>query len=262
MSSQSIDVIADAPQFVRDGLIFLAQGGSRAYGTFIEGQSDVDLYGVTIPPPKILNPYEGKFYGFDEVTPFTHWKVNEDGLDRTVYNVTRFCKLASDCNPNILEMLFYPDDCIIYQNASWKCILRNRIHFLSKEIHQRFTGMAYASIKRLKSNKSTSSKRIALHEKFGFDTKDAAQTARILLFCKDLLLHGTINMRIYSDKICRIKEGYYDYNYVMEYSADLIHACDVAVQKSSLPPTTDKKQIREILKESIMFSKWGLPHDY
>lgn len=244
----NLDVIfGDSPPFVRDGLIFLARGGSCAYGTMVEG-SDIDIYGITIPPNEILHPWKDKFVGFDEASPFLHWKPTGDGMDRTIYSLPRFFKLVSEGNPNILEMLYYPKDCWIHTCWKWNYIVEHRGLFLSKEIHSRFTGFAYSNIKRLKSAKSTSSKRIALHEKFGYNCKDASNVIRILYNLCQLLSYREMDLRMYSQQILEIKQGKWSYERVIDHAESLMELCDERVQTSKLPSSPPIKEIRALLE--------------
>ena len=98
-------------EYIREnGLILLeAISGSRAYGTSTP-ESDTDYRGVFILP-------EDHILG----TKYTE-QVSDSTNDTTFYELKRFLQLVEQNNPNILELLNIPDDCIIYKHPSFDYI--------------------------------------------------------------------------------------------------------------------------------------------
>lgn len=114
-------------------LLFDAISGSRAYGTATP-QSDIDYRGIFILPQLQL-------YGLEQLQ-----QLNDEKQDAVYYELGRFIQLLNDSNPNILELLAMPEDCIRYQNPLLeKLSLR---HFLSKRCLKSFGGYAIAQIKK------------------------------------------------------------------------------------------------------------------
>lgn len=124
-------------QLRQQGLIlFEAVTGSQAYGTATP-QSDTDIRGVfSYPLSESLSlrslPAE----------------VADDKQDVKFYELRKFLSLAMDCNPNIMEMLFLPEDCIRFTTPAWKLIHDNRRLFISKKAFHTYTGYAVAQIKK------------------------------------------------------------------------------------------------------------------
>lgn len=77
--------------------------GSRAYGTDTP-ESDTDLKGV------FVQPLDGLF-GLERVE-----QINNDTNDIAFYELGRFAELLSKNNPNLLEMLFTPPDCVVFRH--------------------------------------------------------------------------------------------------------------------------------------------------
>jgi hypothetical protein len=101
--------------------IFETITGSRLYGTNVEG-SDYDKRGVCIPPYEVLlNPFQ-KFEQLEET-------VIED---RVIYSLAKFVDLATQNNPNILELLFAPKGFWIKGSWQWEMIVEKRDLFLSR----------------------------------------------------------------------------------------------------------------------------------
>lgn len=128
-------------KFVTEELIFMTLAGSHMYGTNVEG-SDIDKRGVCVPPKKVV-------YGF--ARNFNQQEF--DGEDTTVFALQKFMKLAADCNPNIIELLFAPEDCIQTIHPTWEKLLEKRDLFLTAKAYHTFTGYAHSQLKRIKGHR-------------------------------------------------------------------------------------------------------------
>ena len=82
-----------------DVLVFDTVAGSHAYGTAIDG-SDEDRRGVFIATPGLLT-------GLDSIE-----QVSDERSDQVYYEFGRFMDLCLKNNPNALELLGMPDDCV------------------------------------------------------------------------------------------------------------------------------------------------------
>jgi len=109
--------------------------GSKAYGLNTPN-SDTDLKGVFLLPKK-------EFYGLN----YTE-QINNDTNDEVYYELKRFVDLLLKNNPNILELLSSPSDCILYKHP-----LINNLKpeiFLSKLCRKTFAEYAISQIKKSK----------------------------------------------------------------------------------------------------------------
>ena len=84
----------------RDRLIFEKVVGSHAYGTAHE-ESNLDIKGIYVDP-------KNAFLTLDDIP----LQINDDKNDIVYYSVRRFLQLALDANPNIIELMFMPEDCV------------------------------------------------------------------------------------------------------------------------------------------------------
>jgi hypothetical protein len=107
--------------------------GSRAYGLHTH-QSDTDIKGVFLLPKE-------NFYGLEYID-----QVNNDSNDEVYYELKRFVDLLTKNNPNILELLATPEDCILYRHPAMNEIKPEL--FLSKLCMQTFAGYAESQIKK------------------------------------------------------------------------------------------------------------------
>jgi hypothetical protein len=116
-------------------LLFECISGSRAYG-LATAKSDTDLKGVFYLP-------RDTFFGLD-YTP----QISNESNDEVYYELGRFMDLLIKNNPNILEMLASPEDCILYKHP-----LMDRLHinmFLSKSCKDTFGGYAITQVRKAK----------------------------------------------------------------------------------------------------------------
>lgn len=117
-----------------DNIIFKCIVGSQAYGTSIEG-SDIDIKGIYIQSPEdvLQNGYR------EQVT------VNKD---ECYYEIKRFIELCCTGNPTMLELLYTPDDCILFKDPIFDKLIEDRDKFLSKSCKHSFGGYAFAQIQK------------------------------------------------------------------------------------------------------------------
>lgn len=119
-------------------LLFECISGSKAYGLDTP-TSDTDIKGVFFLSKE-------QFYGLDHVE-----QVSNETNDEVFYELGRFVELLIKNNPNILELLATPDDCILYKHP-----IMNRLHinlFLSKLCKETFAGYAVTQIKKARGYK-------------------------------------------------------------------------------------------------------------
>ncbi len=114
-------------------LLFEAVSGSHAYGLSLPS-SDVDLKGVFVLP-------KNQFYSLDYVA-----QINDENNDEVYYELRRFVELLYKNNPNLLEMLHSPADCIRYKDPLFD-LLQAEL-FLSKKCKDTFASYAWSQIKK------------------------------------------------------------------------------------------------------------------
>ncbi len=116
-------------------ILFEVVSGSRAFGLATEN-SDTDIRGVYYLP-------KDSFLGLDYIP-----QVSNETNDITYYEIGRFMELLQKNNPNILEVLASPDDCILYKHPLMDLLAPK--DFLSKQCKDTFAGYAISQIKKAK----------------------------------------------------------------------------------------------------------------
>jgi uncharacterized protein len=136
--------------------VYVVETGSHAYGTSTP-ESDFDYRGAAIPPKEY-------FYGFDNfeqadakgtvnhVNMGLITRLPEDS-DITIWALEKMIRLASDGNPNMIELLFADESNMIYVDKYvMEPFFDIRDCFLSKLLKHRFSGYAMRQLKRIRNH--------------------------------------------------------------------------------------------------------------
>lgn len=116
-------------------LLFEAISGSKAYGLDTP-LSDTDIRGVFVLP-------EEAYFGLHYVD-----QLSNESNDVVYYELRRFVELLSKNNPNMLELLHMPKDCILFQHPLYE--LFKEEYFLSRQCQMTFAGYALTQVKKAK----------------------------------------------------------------------------------------------------------------
>lgn len=117
-------------------LLMRCVAGSQAYG-MATPESDVDIRGVFVPTMDYM-------LGF-----MKRVEQIERKPETVIYALQKYMHLACNANPNILELLFMPDDCVLEEHPLFRLLKDNRKLFLSKKVRWSYTGYASAQIHRI-----------------------------------------------------------------------------------------------------------------
>ncbi len=114
-------------------ILFEVISGSKSFGLNTP-TSDTDLKGVYYLP-------KDQFYGLDYIP-----QISNETNDEVYYEIGRFVELLIRNNPNILEILATPEDCILYKHPLMENLKIE--DFLSKLCKDSFAGYAVTQIKK------------------------------------------------------------------------------------------------------------------
>lgn len=154
-------------------LLFECISGSRAYG-LATAKSDTDLKGVFYLP-------RSTFYGLNYIP-----QISNESNDEVYYELGRFMDLLIKNNPNILEMLASPADCILYKHPLMERL--NIKMFLSKNCKETFGGYAITQVRKAKGLK----KKIV--------NPMPKERASVLDFCYIVAGHSSIDLKSWLEK--------------------------------------------------------------
>lgn len=109
--------------------------GSKAFGLDTP-QSDTDIKGVYYLPKEM-------FFGLQYIP-----QISNESNDEVYYEIGRFVELLIKNNPNIVEILASPEDCILYKHPVMNQLKLELV--LSKLCKETFGGYALSQIKKAK----------------------------------------------------------------------------------------------------------------
>lgn len=111
--------------------------GSQAYGLATE-TSDVDTGGVFMCP---IDSLLGLGHDYKE-------QVSSSKHDDVWYELNKFFKLLLSSNPTMIEALFIPDDCVLYEHPIMTEIKKHRELFITKKMFPTFFGYGKSQIEK------------------------------------------------------------------------------------------------------------------
>lgn len=129
-------------EWLRERTLFLTLHGSHAYGTNIE-TSDIDIKGVAVAPVE-------HYLGFH--TNFEQAEQNEP-VDMVIFEISKFMKLASACNPNVVEILFTDPKHHLQVHPVMEKLLAVKDSFLSRQAYFRFVNYAMDQLRRIETHR-------------------------------------------------------------------------------------------------------------
>jgi len=137
--------------------------GSIAYGCNND-MSDQDIYGICMLPLDMAFPHrKGFIKGFGPAPEYFetlnqhHIQHKDKEYDISILSIVKFFDLAAQNNPNIVDVLFLPQRCVLHESSIGKHIRANRRMFLHKGAMQKFLGYAHSQFKKME-NKTPSRK--------------------------------------------------------------------------------------------------------
>jgi predicted nucleotidyltransferase len=244
------------PDFVINNTQYEVLMGSHAYGSDTE-ESDFDIYGFCIPPKNIVFPHlAGEILGFDEqgkrFEQFTTSHIidpnNKQEYDITIYGIVKYFKLVMGNNPNMLDSLFVPENCIKYITKIGQEVRDNRKLFLSKHVKHTFTGYAYSQLHKIKiKTPDVGSKRLADIEAHGYDTKFAAHVIRLINEADQILTEGDLDLTRSAEMLKAIRRGEYTLEQIEQYFKAKDMLIENLYNKSSLPYSPNVAGIKTLL---------------
>lgn len=120
----------------RQRLLFECVAGSRAYGTSGDS-SDIDLRGIYVQPASdflhILAPPD---------------LISDARHDEVYYSLRRSLELLGSANPNMLELLWMPEDCIRLDTPEMALLRQRRALFVTRQCVDTHVGYAIGQIRK------------------------------------------------------------------------------------------------------------------
>lgn len=248
------------PTWLKKSVQFEGVHGSTAYGTSND-LSDMDIYGFCVPPKDLVFPHTaGKIWGYDKIQGFEQWQQHgikdlehrvgkQDEYDFTIYGIIKYFKLCKDNNPNMVDSLFLPSDCILFATPLAGMVLSNRRIFLHKGSYHKFRGYLHAQMSKL--SRQPTGKRKETVEKYGFDTKYAAHACRLADECEQILEFGDLDLRRSKEHQKAVRKGEIPLDDIRKWLMEKERSLDKLYETSKLPHTAPEAKIKQLLVDCL-----------
>ena len=200
--------------------------GSRAYGLDGPG-SDHDRRGVFAAPTRAF---------WHLAKPPTH--LDGPLEEQFSWEIDRFCTLALQANPTVLEVLWSP--LVERITADGEDLRRSRQAFLSRSVADTYGGYARDQLKRVDARRARTGET---------NHKQAMHMIRLLLAGAHVLRTGEILLEVgdHRDTLLAIKAGRIPWPEITTWAADLLADLKAAETTTALPTHPDRKAIDQLL---------------
>jgi len=207
------------PENVVKGICYETQFGSIAYGVN-DNESDYDIYGVYVPPKRLLFPHLNAdfIYNFsekytlsenDKVSLNKPWQLHhvknpniEREYDFTIYSLPHYFGLCTDNNPNLIDSLFTAERCVLFNTPVGKHIRDNRKLFLSKKTWHSFKGYAFKQLSFMRTKHEYSRLLSEIEKKYKIDYESFNELELLEKFSEQIKFHVYKN----EDNIKKLKK--------------------------------------------------------
>lgn len=239
--------------------IIRAVVGSTVHGLAIEGTDDRDEMGVFIEPPEyvcsLAKIIDAKGREVDQWVYRTQPEGVRSGpgdVDRTIYSLRKYARLAAVGNPSILVLLFAPGSARIIDTALGQRLLELAPAFVSRQAGERFLKYMQAQRDRMLGRRGQARlpNRPELVERYGYDVKYAAHMIRLAYQGVELLSTGRFSLpmpSVHRDLILRIRLGDYTLPTVLRQADYLERALIKAMENTKLSEHPDYDMINRVL---------------
>lgn len=242
-------------RIAQDGLILLCEIGSTMHGVSDPFTGDdVDEMGICIEDPTTLIGL-GEFEQYEYRTQPVNARSGPGDVDRTVYSLRKWAKLAAAGNPTVLMPLFADHDLHVrYQNWAGADLREHAHLFLSRAAGHKFLGYLDGQMKRYLDPDRVDSKHASRPElvaKYGWDTKTGYHALRLAIQGTELMENHTIPLPMtYGNRnlLLKVRGGEFSKEEVTEQLEKwYVPKLKDKIEKSMLPTSPDYEAINEWL---------------
>lgn len=248
------------PKWLPQNIHYEVMTGSVSYAVSSD-TSDMDITGFCIPPKDDIFPHlRGEIPGFgNQIQRFDVWqqhhikdKEARQEYDFSIYSIVKFFQLAMENNPNMLDIIFTPQRCVLYCSSIAQIVRDKRKLFLTKNSYHKLRGYSYAQLHKIgtKSN-SSNPKRQADIEKFGFDTKFGYHIVRLLLQAEQILVEHDLDIERNAETLKAIRRGEWTEQKLRDWFDNKEKHLEGLYTLSNLRHSPDEEAIKDILMNCL-----------
>ncbi|HLJ29454.1 MAG TPA: nucleotidyltransferase domain-containing protein [Candidatus Angelobacter sp.] len=253
MSSQRrplLDHIRDSGFGCPETLIHCFVGGSELHGARVGATDDLDIYGVFVEEPEAALGLDDQEH-FVWSTAGAERRNGPDDVDVTLYSLRKWASLAAKGNPTALHFLFARSEEV--RSATWDLIVSNRALFMAKNSSAQFIGFATNQRQRITGEKGRGAKgkRLEYECKYGYDTKAAMHTLRLLYEGIELMECAHITLpRPEKELLIEVRSGAWPLEKFIHHAEVLSGKLSEAAAKSKLPELADRRAVSTLIAKA------------
>lgn len=246
------------PSFVADNVHYEVITGSISYGCSTN-ISDEDIVGFCIPEKDMVFPHlAGEIEGFgrqkEKFHQFQQHHIKDEEAEKeydiTIYNIVRFFSLCMDNNPNMVDTLYVPQNCVVHCSAVGKMVRDNRDLFLHKGSYHKFCGYSFSQKSKLTNLKSNEVRKEHV-ETYGYDLKNAMNLVRLLYECEMILNEHTLDLQRYKEHYKAIRRGDIKLEEITSFYTEKESHLRKLYETSTLRHSPDESKIKRLLLDCL-----------
>lgn len=256
--------LINPPSDVKSNTMYETIVGSVAYGVS-DDLSDFDVNGFFIPAADRLFPHlRGHMLGFDvdarAPKAFQEHHIWDESAgngkgreyDLNIYPITVYIRLLMENNPNIIDTLYTPEECVLHSTTISDMVRDRRDLFLHKLSWSRYKGYAFQQLKKMQAKKpEPGSKRWKIREKFGFDLKFGYHIVRLLLEAEMIMNDHCIDIRRHKEHLKAIRRGDISEDEIIKWANDKKTHLERAFENSTLRAEPARDEIKQLLLDCL-----------
>lgn len=246
--------LVSPPEWLVDNVQYLVVSGSATRGVTVE-DSDTDVYGVACPPLEMVFPHKAGYVGGfgHRHQYFENWnETHVENHDFNVYGHVRFLHLLMASHPDLLSLLWVPDEFVLKSTAVGDHLRANRDVFVSKAFAYKMRDMAKNQLGRMRHARETKDPRkLAFFEQFGYNPKTGYHAVRLLNEARQFMEWGGVQLDADRDRLLAIRNGNYLADKVERiFGRELVQLEDW-LERSTLPEAVDEQKAKAVLLEGL-----------
>jgi hypothetical protein len=233
--------------------ILLGLVGSTVHGVTVDSADDRDEMGICIEPPE----YVAGLRVFEQWVYRTQPEGARSGpgdLDRTVYSLRKWCRLALAGNPTVMLLLHVPDDqCTIIEGPGRE-LRANKQWFASRRAGRAYLG--YMQRQRYRMTGERGQMRVnrpELIERHGYDTKYAGHVLRLGYQGIEFLESGRLSLPLRDrerSRVLEVRNGRVSFEEVLAEADELQRRLESLLEDSPLPDRADHDAVNTFLVDT------------
>jgi hypothetical protein len=236
-------------------LILLGLVGSTVHGVTVDSADDRDEMGICLEPPEFVAG----------LRVFNQWvyRTQPEGarsgpgdVDRTVYSLRKWCRLALAGNPTVMLLLHVPDHHCSVLDDPGRELRANKEWFASRRAGRAYLGYMQRQRDRMTGERGQMRvNRPELIEQYGFDTKYAGHVLRLGYQGVEFLESGRLTLPMRDQERTRVldvRNGRVPFEDVLAEADDLQRRLESLLDDSPLPERPDHDSVNAFLVRTYL----------